>query len=78
MITEYRSSDAAKKPGRWFTYTYDNGLRVTFAEYQGPLSELEAYGMDLARKKGREVRMRVHNGKTDRIQAIFCPGTKKR
>lgn len=76
MITEYRSSDAAKKPGRWFTYTYDNGLRVTFAEYQGPVSELEAFGKQLSMTKGREIRMRVHDKKSDRIHAIFCMGRK--
>ena len=72
MITEYRNEKAAKAPGLWYTYTYDNGLRVTFAEYQGDLCELEELGRKLSRQKRREVRMRVHdhNG-LDRIHAIF-------
>ena len=76
MITEYRDNKAAKMPGRWYTYTYDNGLRVTFAEYQGDLNELEDLGRELSRKKKREVRMRVHEGSTDRIHAIFRYGRK--
>jgi len=72
MITEYRNDRAAKAPGKWYTFTYDNGLRVTFAEYQGNLSEIEELGRQLSRQKKREVRMRVHdvNG-LDRIHAIF-------
>ena len=61
-------------PGRWYTYTYDNGLRVTFAEYQGDLNELEELVRELSRKKKREVRMRVHDGSIDRIHAIFRYG----
>lgn len=76
MITEYRDPGAVKAPGRWYTYTYDNGLRVTFAEYQGPVGELEELGRQFSRQKGREVRMRVHNGGTDRIHAIFRYGNK--
>ena len=76
MITEYRDPGAAKKPGKWYTYTYENGLRVTFAEYQGPVSELEAFGKQLSMTKGREIRMRVHDKKSDRIHAIFCLGKK--
>lgn len=71
MITEYRNDKAKKIPGKWYTYTYDNGLRVTFAEYQGDLLELEEFGRELSRSKRREVRMRVHDGRTDRIHAIF-------
>ncbi len=76
MITEYRDPGAAKKPGKWYTFTYDNGLRATFAEYQGPVSELEALGKQLSMTKGREIRMRVHDKKSDRIHAIFCMGRK--
>lgn len=71
MITEYRNDKARKAPGYWYTYTYDNGLRVTFAEYQGDLDELEELGRRLSRRKRREVRMRVHDGRTDRIHAVF-------
>lgn len=71
MITEYRNDKAEKAPGYWYTYTYDNGLRVTFAEYQGGLAELEELGRNFSRKKRREIRMRVHDGHTDRIHAVF-------
>lgn len=71
MIIEYRNDKAEKAPGYWYTYTYDNGLRVTFAEYQGDLGELEEFGRNLSRKKKREIRMRVHDGCTDRIHAVF-------
>ncbi len=72
MITEFRNRDAPKGPGRWYTFTYDNGLRVTFAEYQGTLSEIEALGRELSRQKRREIRMRVHDSDgLDRIHAIF-------
>lgn len=71
MITEYRNDKARKAPGCWYTYTYDNGLRVTFAEYQGDLDELEELGRNLSRRKRREVRMRVHDGRTNRIHAVF-------
>lgn len=71
MITEYRGRSTAKAPGYWYTFTYDNGIRVTLAEYQGDVLELEKVGMRLSREKGREVRMRVHDGRTDRIHAIF-------
>ena len=67
MIIEYRDRNAPKAPGRWYTYTYDNGLRVTFSEYQGSLHDLEELGRKMSRKKKREVRMRVHDGRTDRI-----------
>ena len=72
MIIEFRNRDAPKNPGRWYTFTYDNGLRVTFAEYQGTLSEIEELGRQLSREKKREIRMRVHdiNG-LDRSHAIF-------
>lgn len=61
MIIEFRNRDAPKNPGRWYTFTYDNGLRVTFAEYQGTLSEIEELGRQLSREKKREIRMRVHD-----------------
>ncbi len=76
MIRTYRDPGAAKAPGRWYTYTYSNGLRVTFSQYQGPVSELEELGREFSRTKGREVRMRVHDGKTNRIHAIFQYGKK--
>ena len=75
MITEYRSGDAPKRPGRWYTFTYYNGIRVTLAEYQGTLSEIEDLGRRLSREKKREVRMRVHDEHgLDRIHAIFQYG----
>lgn len=61
MTIEFRNRDAPKNPGRWYTFTYDNGLRVTFAEYQGTLSEIEELGRQLSREKKREIRMRVHD-----------------
>ena len=73
MIIEFRDRNAQKRPGRWYTFTYDNGLRVTFSEYQGTLSEIEDLGRKLSRQKKREVRMRVHDANgLDRIHAIFC------
>ena len=71
MITEYRYDRAAKAPGPFYTFTYDNGNRAVRAEYQGNLRELEEFGRRLSREKQREIRMRVHNGRTDRIHAIF-------
>ena len=59
MIIEYRNDKAAKNAGRWYTYTYDNGLRVTFAEYQGSVAEIEELGRELSRQKKREVRMKL-------------------
>ena len=75
MIIEYRNDKAAKNPGRWYTFTYDNGLRVTFAEYQGNVSEIEELGRKLSREKKREIRMRVHDANgLDRIHGIFRYG----
>lgn len=72
MITQYRNDNAPKAPGPWYTYTYDNGLRATLAEYQGDLNELEELGRRLSREKKREIRMRVHDRTgMDRIHAIF-------
>ena len=72
MIIEYRDPEAQKKPGRWFTFTYSNGIRATLAEYQSTrVEELEELGRELSRKKRREIRMRVHDGRSDRIHAIF-------
>ena len=75
MIIEFKDRAAPKNPGRWYTFNYDNGLRVTFSEYQGNLTELEDLGRRLSREKKREIRMRVHddNG-LDRIHAIFRYG----
>ena len=75
MIIEFRDRNAPKNPGKWYTFTYDNGLRVTFSEYQGDLYEIEELGRNLSRQKKREIRMRVHdcNG-LDRIHAIFRYG----
>ena len=75
MIIEYRNDKAAKNAGRWYTFTYDNGLRVTFAEYHGSVAEIEELGRELSRQKKREVRMRVHDHDgLDRIHAIFRCG----
>ncbi len=72
MITEYRNTSAPKKPGRWYTFTYSNGIRATLSEYQcNRVEELEELGRDLSRQKRREIRLRVHDGRTDRIHAIF-------
>lgn len=71
MIVTYRNSRATKAPGYWYTFTYDNGIRATLAEYQGDVEDLEALGRRLAREKGREVRMQVHDGRTARIHRIF-------
>ncbi|MBR5999134.1 MAG: hypothetical protein IK043_01670 [Candidatus Methanomethylophilaceae archaeon] len=77
MIIEFKDRAAPKNPGRWYTFNYDNGLRVTFSEYQGNLTELEDLGRRLSREKKREIRMRVHddNG-LDRIHAIFRYGNR--
>ena len=70
MIIEFKNRDAPKNPGRWYTFTYDNGLRVTFAEYQGTLSEIEELGRQPSREKKREIRMRIHDANgLDRIHA---------
>jgi len=72
MITEYRDPTAPKKPGRWYTFTYSNGIRATLAEYQcGRTEELEELGRNLSRQKKREIRMKVHDGRSERIHAIF-------
>ena len=72
MIIEYRDPTAAKKPGKWYTFTYSNGIRATLAEYQcNRVEELEELGRRLSRQKRREIRLRVHDGRSDRIHAIF-------
>lgn len=71
MITIYRYDKASKAPGPYYTFTYDNGNRAVRAEFQGDLRELEEMGRQLSRERQREVRMRVHVGKRDRIHAIF-------
>lgn len=77
MIIEYRDRNARKNPGCWYTYTYDNGIRVTLAEYQGDLTDLEDYGRELARLKCREIRMRVHTVDSDRLHSIYRSGRKQ-
>ena len=54
MIVEFKDRTAAKRPGKWYTYTYDNGIRATLAEYQGTVSELEDYGRRLSSRKGEK------------------------
>ena len=76
MIVEYRNRNVRKAPGPWFTYTYENGIRVTLAEYQGSLHEIEDFGRSLSKKKGREVRVRIHQNGTDRLHAVFKGGLK--
>ena len=71
MITEYRYQKAAKAPGPYYTFNYENGSRAEMADFQGPVRELEAYGRRLSRERGREIRMRVHENGRDRIHAIF-------
>ena len=77
MIIEFKDRNAPKNPGKWYTFNYDNGLRVTFSEFQGNVWEIEELGRKLSREKKREIRMRVHdeNG-LDRIHAIFRYGTR--
>lgn len=33
MIVKFKDRTAAKRPGKWYTYTYDNGICATLAEY---------------------------------------------
>ena len=74
MIIEYRDTTAPKIPGKWYTYTYSNGIRVSLSHFQGDISDLEELGRRLSKEKGREVRMRAHDAYTDRIHAIFRYG----
>ncbi len=75
MIVEFRDRAAPKRPGVWYTYTYDNGIRVTLTEYQGDVHELEELGRRMSSDKGREVRMRVHDDRgMNRIHAVFRMG----
>ncbi len=78
MIIEFKDRTAPKRPGRWYVFTYDNGLRVTFSEYQGNLTEIEELGRQLSREKRREIRMRVRDEYgLDRIHAIFRCGNQE-
>ena len=72
MIVTYRYDKAKKAPGPFYTFHFDNGIRAVKAEFQcDNIRELESMGRKLSIETQREIRMRVHNGKSERIHAIF-------
>ena len=77
-IIEYRNGRGRSNIDAWYTYTYENGIRATLSEYQGDLDDLEELGRRLSLEKGREIRMRRHLGRSDRLHAIFQYGRKRR
>ena len=74
MIIEYKDTKAAKRPGKWYTYSYSNGIRVSLSHFQGDICDLEELGRKLSREKKREVRMRAHDGVSNRLYAVFRYG----
>ena len=76
MITEYKNLRAPKAAGPWYTFTYENGFRASYSDWQGPIEEVEQIGRRLSKERGKEIRMRVHTTKRDRIHAVFRNGRK--
>ena len=74
MIVEYKDRGAPKAYGPWFTFTYYTGQRVTLSEFQGDMESLCAKAREYAREKRREIRIVKHDGRTDRVVAVFGNG----
>ena len=74
VIVEYRDRKAPKSPGPWYTFTYYTGQRVTLSEFQGDMDSLCGKAREFVREKRREIRIVRHDGRTDRVVAVFGNG----